>query len=143
MSHGRLLSIVASVVVAATLVAAITVMDTPAQQREQRVDSRRVDDLQNIGNAVDAYHARNGALPADIGVVMSQPGWNLAAADPVDGQPYAYEILGERSYRLCASFATDTADGGQASLVIDAWKHGAGRQCFKREAPPPASATPR
>ena len=78
MSHGRLLSIVASVVVAATLVAAITVMDTPAQQREQRVDARRVDDLQNIGNAVDAYHARNGALPADIGVIMSQPGWDLA-----------------------------------------------------------------
>ena len=138
MSIGRLVSIVAAVVVAATLVAAIAVMDTPAQQREQRMDARRVQDLQRIVQAVDAYHAGNKALPSGMAALQAQPGWDLAATDPGDGNPYAYEVLGERSYRVCASFGTDTATGERADLVQDEWKHGAGRQCFNREVRAPA-----
>ncbi len=137
MSTGRRLSIVASVVVAATLVAAVVVMDSPALQREQRLDARRVQDLQRIVHAVYTYHAEHAALPAGMAELQAQPGWDLALVDPVDGMPYAYEVLDKGRYRLCASFDTDTASGDQAGMVADEWKHGAGRHCFNREARSP------
>src|SRR5690606_16652197 len=133
MSPGRRLSVIASVVVCATLVAAIVVLDSPPQQREQRLDARRVQDLQQLGNAIEAYHAGHKALPADLAALRAEmPGWNLAPGDPASGTPYSYEVLGERSYRLCAEFTTDTAaaEASPYGPVVDAWKHGAGRQCF-------------
>lgn len=139
MSAGRWLAIVASVVVAATLVAAIVVMDSPAEQREQRMDARRVQDLQRLERAVASYHAMHKSLPADMATIEAQPGWDLAAVDPESGQPYAYEVTGERSYRVCASFDTDTAAGDQANLVLDEWKHDAGPHCFSREVQAPAA----
>lgn len=135
MSPGRRLAVIASVVVGATLVAAIAVMDSPPEQREQRLDARRVQDLQQIGNAIDIYHDRHKALPEGLAALQARmPGWKLAPGDPASGVPYDYEVLGERSYRLCAQFDTDTATADTPhGPEGDAWKHGAGRQCFNRE----------
>lgn len=133
MSAGRLLSIVASVVVVATLVAAIVVMDSPAQQREQRMDARRVQDLQRMERAVNAYYAVHKSLPADMATIEAQPGWGLGLVDPESGEPYHYEAVGEHGYRLCAGFRTDTATSDQAIVEVDEWKHGTGRHCFSRE----------
>ena len=138
MSPGRRLSVIASLVVGATLVAAIAVLDSPPQQREQRLDARRVQDLQQLENAIGVYHAGHKALPADMAALRAEmPGWNLAPGDPASGTPYGYEVLGERSYRLCAEFTTDTAADTPHGPVVDAWKHGAGRQCFNREVASP------
>lgn len=131
---GRWLAIAASVVVVATLVAAVVVMGPPSQQREARLDARRVQDLQRIVQAVDAYHANHKALPADMATLATQPGWGLATADPHGGTPYAYEVSGERTYRVCASFTTDTAKGSDAPWAPDRWNHGIGRQCFQQTA---------
>ena len=134
MSPGRRLAVIASVVVGATLVAAIAVLDSPPRQREQRLDARRVQDLQQHENAIAAYHAGHKALPDDLAALRAMPGWNLAPGDPETGAPYGYEVLGERSYRLCAKFSTDTAAAeAPYGPVVDAWKHGASRQCFTRE----------
>ena len=51
---GRNMLVFAAAVVLATLVAALWVMDSPAQQREKRLDARRVNDLQQIESQVDA-----------------------------------------------------------------------------------------
>jgi len=135
MSPGRRLAVIASVVVGATLVAAIAVLDSPPQQREQRLDARRVQDLQQLESAIEVYHAGHKALPADLAALRAEmPGWNLAPGDPASGAQYGYEVLGDRSYRLCAQFTTDTAAADTPyGPVVDAWNHGAGRQCFNRE----------
>lgn len=135
MSPGRRLAVIASVVVGATLVAAIVVMDSPPEQREQRLDARRVQDLQQLADAIGEYHAGHKALPADLAALQAQmPGWNLAPGDPARGVPYEYEVLGARSYRLCAEFSMDTAAADTPhGPEVDAWKHGAGRHCFNRE----------
>ena len=135
MSPGRRLAVIASVVVGATLVAAIAVMDSPPEQREQRLDARRVQDLQHLESAIAVYHAGHKALPGDLATLRAEmPGWNLAPGDPASGVPYGYEVSGARSYRLCAEFTTDTAAADTPhGPEGDAWKHGAGRQCFNRE----------
>ena len=132
---GRWLLVAAAVVVVATIVAAVATMGLPSTQREIRLDERRVRDLQRIVTAVDAYAANHGSLPPDLATLAAQPGLRLAIADPVDASPYSYEPTGERTFRLCAVFSTDTAEPPQAgdARVADEWLHGAGRQCFPRK----------
>ncbi|WP_407353818.1 hypothetical protein [Luteimonas sp. R10] len=129
---GRWLLVAAGLVVVATVAAAVAVMGTPAARREAKLDDRRVRDLQRIGVAVDDYREQHDALPPDLATLAGRPGQRLAIADPVSGTPYAYEITGERSYRLCAVFTTDTAEVLADVRWSSEWNHGAGRQCFER-----------
>lgn len=133
---GRWLAIAASVVVVATVAAAMFVMGSPSAQRQARLDSRRVHDLNRIVQVVERYVEAHDALPPDLATLAGQPGQRLAIADPVTGAPYGFEVTGQRSYRLCAVFVTDTAQtpavGGPWTL--DDWDHAAGRQCFERKA---------
>ena len=124
---GRLLAIAATLVVLASLAAAIAVMGTPAQQRLIRLDERRVDDLRAILDA-----ARRHGRPADLATLAAMPGERLATTDP-DGRPYEYAPIAKERIRLCAHFATDTAQRASERWHHGSrWRHAAGRQCFER-----------
>lgn len=132
---GRWLAIAAVLVALATVVAAIVVMGPPSAQREAKLDRKRVHDLERIVRLVEQYVERRDALPPDLATLADQPGLRLAIADPRSAQPYEYEITGDRAFRLCAVFATDTAvrpDGAEPWNLRD-WHHGAGRHCFDRK----------
>lgn len=130
---GRRLLIGAGVVIVGAIVAGIFVMGSPSAQRDQGLDQRRVSDLARIAEAVDSYMELHEILPPTLATLAGQPGRRLSIADPVDGSAYAYEILGDRTYRLCAGFATDTAELPQSAQPRgDGWLHGVGRQCFDR-----------
>jgi hypothetical protein len=132
---GRWVLVAAGIVVIATIVAAISVMGLPSAQRDQQLDQRRVQDLRRIVEAVDSYVATRRSLPPNLQALASQPGRSLSIVDPVDGSPYAYEVIDARAFRLCAAFATDTAAYRQddGPWLEDRWLHGAGRQCFDRK----------
>ena len=116
---GRWLLVAAAVVVVATVVAAVLEMGSPAAQRERALDLRRVQDLQRMKNAVDMHYQVNGRLPADL-ATLRQPGVALAIVDPVDAAPYEYQAVGNRNYRLCAVFTTDTAvDDANDALPLE------------------------
>lgn len=129
---GRVVAIVASLVVLATIVAAIVVMGPPSQQRLMRLDERRVEDLNRIAMAINVYRSQHGRLPASLAELGGEPGMRIPQ-DPESRQPYGYKMLGAAEYRLCAGFATDTAEAIDPQPWPGAdWAHGAGRQCFKR-----------
>jgi len=132
---GRWLAIAASAIVVATVAIAIVVMGSPSAQREAKLDSRRIDDLVHIVRVIGNYVEAHGALPPDLATLARQPGQRLSITDPVDGTPYGYEATGERTFRLCAVFASDTARipaaGGRWSA--DEWNHDVGPQCFERK----------
>lgn len=133
---GRWIAIVASVVVAATIVAAIAVIGSPSRQRLLRMDERRVNDLEAIASQVQAYRGQHGGVPASLDALSGEPGVRVPQ-DPASGQPYGYEVLGGGDYRLCARFDTDTADTTDPQAWPRAsWVHGMGRQCFRRSADP-------
>ena len=145
---GRWMLIAATVIVVGTLAAAFLAMDTPGQVRENRLDLRRVRDLVQLSDAIEAWQRRHGALPASLVELAAQPGVSLPIRDPVDGAAYGYEPGTGSNYRLCAVFTTDTArsdpDRGRLEYYDGKWPHPAGRHCFERkvEAPQKAPAEP-
>jgi hypothetical protein len=125
-------AIVASLIVLATIIAAIVVMGPPSQQRLMRLDERRVEDLNRIAMIVDVHRTQHDRLPASLAELGAQPGVRLPQ-DPESRKPYDYEVLGPAEYRLCAQFDTDTSSAADPRPWLDAdWAHGTGRQCFKR-----------
>lgn len=131
---GKLVLGAAAVVILATLVASVAVIRSPAAEREARLDTRREQDLARIARLVEAHYQRTGELPASLDE-LATPGTGLPL-DPVHGVAYRYEATGERTYRLCARFGTDTARDGRQPFGGDGWLHGAGEHCFERRADP-------
>ncbi|HET8819091.1 MAG TPA: hypothetical protein VFM73_06065 [Xanthomonadaceae bacterium] len=128
---GPWLVAVAGVVVAGTVIAALVVMDSPSRQRAERLDRIRVDYLQLLSQRIDAHANVHDALPGTLAILDGTSGQSIA--DPVTGQPFPYEVTGERSYRLCATFDTAVGAPRTGMPAADEWRHGDGRQCFDRE----------
>jgi hypothetical protein len=130
---GRLLILLASVVVAGTIGAALMLVGSPADERVRQSDRRRVADLVSIGQAADRYWTRHRRLATSIDEVGGEGGSTLATRDPETSEPYEYRVLSDKAYELCARFQRDSAADGLISGG-DFWAHGAGRQCFRLEA---------
>jgi hypothetical protein len=130
---GRWLAIAASVVVVATVVAAMLVMGSPASQRESRMDRKREQDMERIAMVIDLRAKTGQRLPVDLASLAREPGRRLSIADPATEAPYAYQVTGDRSYRLCAVFTTDTAQESRKAWIDQDWLHGKGRHCFDRK----------
>jgi len=133
---GRWLLIGAGVAVAVTIAAAIVTMGTPGQQRLVRQDERRERDLIDLKEEIEGWAKRNEALPANL-AALARPGVRLRASDPFTWQPYEYKVLGERDYRLCAAFDTDSADVQRNGGSGRDWRHPRGRHCFDMKLPEP------
>ena len=143
---GRNLLLAATVIVIATLAAALWVMESPSMQRDRRLDQRRIDDLQQIEMMLRNRFEESGRLPPDLATLAARPGIDLALADPETGQPYGYRIEGPMRFALCADFRTDTATrraGVRRMPIPIDWAHGVGNTCFKRRIEPhPERPTP-
>lgn len=127
-------AIVFAVVIVASVIGGIALLDSPAQERLRRLDERRVDDLHQLAYGVDIYWTREGSLPASLAELSEQERIARDLADPATGQPYEYRVLGDRTFELCAVFARDTGTDGRDIPDRSFRLHGPGRQCFEVEA---------
>lgn len=132
---GRIILAAATVIVAAAVIAGLVVLGSPRAERRQRLDGVRVSDLQTIERLVSSFARLHGALPDNMQALMKQPGYAVPRGDPESGTAYEYRPLGPRSFQLCATFDTDSANGppsGDYALSFNAaWAHGRGRHCFE------------
>ena len=159
----RSIALGASVV---TVVAAVTLglvlLGPPAQERERRIDDRRVADLHGITAAVDLYRTRHGRLPESLDDLAAEPRLTISTRDPTSSEMYGYRVLDDGRYEVCATFAAASgAPAGGTSIIDrgcqgchgpgspvaasvdvpvaahlelrDLWAHGAGRQCFRMQ----------
>lgn len=131
-----LLLLGAAAVVALAVGAAVLVLDSPAEERRRRLDERRVQDLHAVTDAIDVYWTREGALPPDLDAVAGWQGLDAPRTDPETGEPYRYRATGERTYELCAAFATE-GPGSDRDYPwrrhATFWHHPAGEHCFALE----------
>ena len=118
-------------VVGAAATAGLILVGPPSEARLERLDAKRVEDLQRLSRLIDVHWAKHGRLPASLDKVDSEPRAE-AIRDPVTGRPYEFRTTGEKRYELCAVFERATRTGlyqhGQ-----EFWAHGAGRGCFSLE----------
>lgn len=141
--------IFAALLVIGSIIAGFRVIGSPATQRAYRYDSERVSHLQQIQGQVVYYWQQKGSLPVDL-TVAADPlsDWKIPN-DPLTGDPYTYERIGELSFRLCAEFQRETAPNmGYVNASVsrpmydglvkggDYWQHPAGRHCFERTIDP-------
>jgi len=124
-------------VVAAAVIGGLVILGSPGEARIRRLDQRRVGDLQEIARMTGVYRTRHGRLPASLEELSQEPGTRVNLRDPTTAERYGYRTVDSLTYELCARFERVSSGepddeprwGGDVS-----WSHGAGRQCFEREA---------
>jgi hypothetical protein len=127
-SFRTVLGAVVVIVAAAAIVGGLLIVGSPEEARKQRLDERRVSDLQQIQGAVNVAYTRTRAMPETMDAAMNVQSGAVAPVDPGTGRPYEYRALNGQSFELCAVF--ERASPPQAGAVDASWAHAAGRQCF-------------
>lgn len=120
------------------VITGLVVVGSPTEARARRLDERRVADLRRITRATNLYRTRHDRLPESLQALAQDPEASLHGRDPATGESYEYQVLGPNSYAVCARFERADSDASYQepeSVAEDAWRHGVGRQCFRREAP--------
>lgn len=125
------------------IITGLVTMGSPGDARARRLDERRVADLRRITRATERYHSRLDRLPGSLQELADDAELTLPPRDPATGESYEYRVLGPKAYEVCARFERTDPDSSYPepeSGIDDAWRHGTGRQCFRRE--PPAKPRP-
>lgn len=133
-SARSIIAICLAVVVIAVVAISISLLDSPAQRRQVRLDERRVVDLRELSEAVNAFWTRAGRLPLSLEELAGQEGIASELGDPETGEPYEYRLGSENNYELCAIFDSATHVGERFYPYDYRWSHGPGRVCFHLEA---------
>ena len=118
---------------AVAVVAGLVALGSPAEQRLERLDARRAQDLDAISRAIDRHEATHERLPATLDELQRSSDVQVAITDPVTREPYGYEAGEGTAYELCATFERAT---GQREFRRGRpfSRHEAGRHCFPRRA---------
>ncbi|MEK7569353.1 MAG: DUF5671 domain-containing protein [Patescibacteria group bacterium] len=154
-------AIKSSLIVLLAIVLSFIVMGSPWQQRQLRLDDRRVGDLQNIQYQVVNYWQLKQKLPKDVSELANPlSGWSLPVPPEFEkGEKYEYAVKSPLTFELCATFALPIPKGwreysggpiypmpmmeGRDMAVSypypspgggmnESWDHQAGRTCFER-----------
>lgn len=151
--HPRLrifVGIIVSMIVTASLVG-LFIAGSPGKERERRFDEQRVNNLQRVSSIIDMHNERVGRLPYDLGEITATRDSVYGTepmTDPATGEPYDYNVTGEDTYELCATFDQESTgpDGKPVAYpriapipsmvpmilapIPKDWRHPAGYHCF-------------
>ena len=129
----RIIGFVAVLVTMGVLTWGFLIVGSPDTRRLERMDERRVEDLQQITREIQrmVYDAEapgvlERALPKDLEEVKRQAKfWKISLVDPETGEAYGYAVKTDTTYEFCATFALAR---DKSTDVF--WNHPAGRHCF-------------
>ena len=117
-------------VVAAAVAYGLLEVGPPSDERERRLDERRIEDLRRMARAIDLHWTRTGDLPATLDLLADALPRDVTFNDPESGEPYQYRVLTDSRFELCGIFGTDWARPSEDEF----WSHPVGRHCFDLEA---------
>lgn len=146
----NLIGIAVGLLALGTIIAGFCIVGTPADARMYRFDQEKVSDLQSIQYQVINHWQSKGTLPATLeDSVDPLNSYSPSLIDKQTKQPYGYEVTGDMSFKLCATFNKESQDlegmggfGGDYVMrpspmgMNDSWNHGAGETCFERTIDP-------
>ena len=64
-------AVVGTLLVVAAIILGLQAIGGPTEVREERIDQTRVQDLQAVVRALDAYHRRHGRLPQELEALLA------------------------------------------------------------------------
>ncbi|SDD79029.1 hypothetical protein [Kordiimonas lacus] len=125
--------------IAAALTLALVIVGTmlvrsPAEMKLVKMDQRRAQHLQQLAQSVRVFYRAEKALPQDLLALKERDDRLKLSVDPVTGRSYQYNLIGETSFELCATFSLSTLEGDRPmyGLIYDVdWRHPAGDYCYK------------
>ncbi len=139
-------SILYGAVVSALIVIAVvfgyTKIETPTQVRDMNIDRTQINDLMMIQSQIQSYSQIHGKLPQSITEAFN--GLEVPISS-IGRTPYAYIVVNDMQFQLCAEFAYKTTKGEYPmysepymleSMSIknpDDWNHTEGEWCFERK----------
>lgn len=136
-------ALVVSLAIVLSIVGSFFVIGSPFEARSQRLDNRRIGDLQNIQWQIVSYWQQKQVLPQTLSDLTDSISGFAAPEDPATGAPYEYSVTGSRSFSLCATFNQDSDTGSRGGILskpyessFETWRHASGRYCFTREIDP-------
>lgn len=132
-----------------TILAGFFVIGSPFELREKRFDQERVRDLQMLQQQILTHWETTGDLPQDLSSLEDEIRGISIPEDPETGEPYQYNVTGETSFELCATFnrASETEAESRYHPVSPRspleptpsntfWEHKSGDVCFERTIDP-------
>ncbi len=134
-----LISVIA--IVSAVALAGLFLSGSPVAERMRRLDTQRVNDLQQISYAIDTYWGMQQRLPERLDQLQTTRDVYVSSIrDPQTQKDYDYLVTASSSYQLCADFQALSEPTGPASLRVATlphpdkgtpfWSHTAGHTCF-------------
>lgn len=111
---------------------------SPSAQRLVKIDATRVNDLSSIQQEVVQYWQAKQKLPENIAMLRDDLRGFIPPVDPQTKASYEYRTTGEKSFELCATFATASEDVATPAIypAQTTFAHGEGRNCFTRTIDP-------
>ncbi|MDP2593253.1 MAG: DUF5671 domain-containing protein [bacterium] len=157
---GLVLGGVGIILVVGAICYSFSILGSPAEQRQLRLDDRSIQDLQTIQYQVINFWQQKEKLPATLGE-LSDPfsGWSLPVEPEFEkGKTYEYSVKGPLQFELCATFSQPMPKGwrefsygggmpypmydkavsssypypGPGGGTNESWSHDVGRTCFIR-----------
>lgn len=105
MRRGHLLTTLAGMTIMVAIIAALILVGGPQTARLERLDERRMADLDALVHWIRRYQATEGQLPDSLGALEPTLPGSVSALDPVTGAHYGYERLPDGHFRLCTRLA--------------------------------------
>lgn len=94
-----------SVILVASVILGFLLVGTPATQRLHRLDETRVMSLTTIQSQVVSHYTRTRTLPLTLEDMNNPLDGFVSPVDPVTGSAYEYNVKGELTFELCATFS--------------------------------------
>lgn len=130
--------------VAAAAIGGLIVSGTPSQERARQFDNRRINDLQQLSQAIDQFWTRNARLPETLADMQNRREYYVPSVeDPRTKESYEYRVTAGKTYELCAGFESDASSESPQDMYArpyyakegaNFWSHGKGRVCYTIEA---------
>lgn len=78
----------------------------PKKQLAIKLDQQRINQFNSIYGYIQNYYKSNAALPQNLEFISTAD----VTRDPETQVPFEYEILGQNTFKLCATFSSDSTE---------------------------------
>lgn len=134
----RVFQAIVLITITSACIVGFFVVGPPSEERARRMDTQRVNDLQQVTSAVDQFYNQTNyqRLPTSLEELRGAQNVYLASIrDPQTKEPYQYNTINALSYSLCATFETPVDTSKQEPSYTHMpgntfWDHPAGEKCY-------------